>query len=48
VFSIEPLWLGELLRGVIAAAVFGVGFLAARWRWKRGERDDRGFDSGMD
>lgn len=47
-FAIEPLWLGELVRGVIALAVFGIGFWAARWRWRRGEGNDRAFDSGMD
>lgn len=47
-FAIDPLWLGELLRGLIALAVFGVGFWIARRRWRRGDGDDRAFDSGMD
>jgi hypothetical protein len=47
-FAIEPLWLGELVRGVVALATFGVGFAVARWRWKRGGPDAGAFDSGLD
>lgn len=47
-FAIEPLWLGELVRGAAALATFGVGFGFARWRWKRGERDAGSLGNGLD
>lgn len=47
-FAIEPLWLGELVRGFAATATFGIGYAVARWRWKRGDHDAGAFDGGMD
>jgi hypothetical protein len=46
--AIEPIWMGELVRGAGACAVFVVAFLAAQKVWSGGDGDGRGADSGMD
>lgn len=46
--SSNPSWLEELLRGIAGGVGLALGLAAARWRWKRGDRDGAVGDVGLD